>query len=126
MYTVAGHGISVEPSPGIDDRDWALCRGLARRPFLNRHVQRFDALVAGRTVGRVHLDDLGYEDLHGGLGRAHLVDELAEGCGDFGWGAVVPYVVGSEVHHYDIGLGGGEPARELVVVCNVDCLESAL
>lgn len=67
-----------------------------------------------------------YEDLHAWVAGAHLVDQLGV-CGDDGVGRdVVPHVVGTEMHQNDGGLGGREPADELVLVRDVGDEEAAV
>jgi len=60
-----------------------------------------------------------YNDLHVCLAGAHLVDELGVGLENLVNGLAAQSVVGAQVHHDDIGLRGGEPGGEQVLVCVV-------
>jgi len=121
MHPIPRHRLRIKPSPHIHHNNRALIRRLPSSPLLNLRIQRNNTLAALCAIRRVHRNDFGDEDLHAGLLCAHLIHELAERGGDFLRRAVVPHVVGAEVHHDDVGLRGREPWWELVLVRNVDC-----
>lgn len=60
-----------------------------------------------------------YEDLHVRVLGPHLPYECRVGSEDGVGGNVVPYVVGAEMHHDNVGAGGGEPSGKEVLVGNI-------
>lgn len=126
MHTISSHSLRIEARPCVHYRNRAIRCSLPSSPRSDSGVERDNTLAALSAVRRVHGDDLGHEYLHGGLRCAHLIDELAECCCDLLWRAIVPDVVGSEVHHDDVRFRRGEPTRELILVRDVHGEEAAL
>ena len=82
------------------------------RPRRNIVVQLLHLGITTRAVRRLHGQDLRHEHAHERVDGAGLVDENRVGLQDLGGGAVLPDVVGAEVHEDDIdGAAGGSNLR---------------
>lgn len=67
-----------------------------------------------------------YEDLHRRFTGTHLVYQRRERLNGICSRLPLDHIIRAEMNHHDIGLGGAEPSRELVVGDNACGLESGV
>lgn len=111
MDSIRGIPRRIETRIQINRHHRTLWASHILRPDRDIPIQHPDLGRAFGAIRRLHGQDLGDKKANFRVDGAHLIQQLAVGVDDFDGGAVLPDVVGAQVHENDVH-GGGEPGLE--------------